>query len=61
MRKENKTLVELKNTFTGDIVICRDVMDISESNGMKFIRVFKEDHPERTFLVNREAFKILTK
>jgi hypothetical protein len=35
--------------------------DISESNGMTFIRVFKEDHPERTFLVNREAFKILTK
>jgi hypothetical protein len=59
--KKVKDSIKLKNTFTGDIVICRDITDISESNGMTFIRVFKEDHPERTFLVNREAFKILTK
>jgi hypothetical protein len=52
---------KLKNRFTGDIVLCNDMNNITESNGMKFVRVYKQENPNRTFLVNLEAFTILDK
>lgn len=54
-------IVKLKNKFTGDIVFCKDLKDITEGNGMKFVKVFKEENPGRIFLVNLEAFVILDK
>jgi hypothetical protein len=53
-------LSELKNLYTGDIVFCKDLNDVIENDGIIFVRVFNKDNPERTFLVNRESFKILT-
>lgn len=52
---------KLKNRFTGDIVYCKDMNSITEANGMKFIKVYKEENPQRIFLVNLEAFTILDK
>ena len=52
---------KLKNRFTGDIVCCKDMNTITESNGMKFIKVYREENPQRTFLVNLDAFTILDK
>jgi hypothetical protein len=54
-------LVKLKNKFTGDIVFCKDIKDITEANGMKFIKVYKDENPSRTFLVNLDAFVTLDK
>lgn len=51
--------VKLKNIFNGEIVYCNDLNDITETNGVKFIKVFKEENLERTFLVNKEAFEIV--
>jgi len=53
-------LLRLRNVYTGDIVFCKDLNDITESDELVFVRVFKQENPERTFLVNREAFKILS-
>jgi hypothetical protein len=53
-------LSEMKNYYTGDIVFCKDLNDVVENDGIVFVRVFKQENPERTFLVNREAFKILS-
>lgn len=52
-------LLRLKNVYTGEVVICEDINDVTEGNGIVFIRVFKEEYPHRTFLVNKEAFKVL--
>ena len=52
-------IVKLKNIFNGEIVYCNDLNDITETNGVKFIKVFKEENLERTFLVNKEAFEIV--
>lgn len=52
-------LLKLKNVYTGEIVFCKDLNDITEGNGIVFVRVFKQENPQRTFLVNREAFTIL--
>lgn len=49
--------VKLKNIFNGEIVYCNDLNDITETNGVKFIKVFKEENLDRTFLVNKEAFE----
>jgi hypothetical protein len=54
-------VTKLKNKYTGDIFCTNDFNEIAEQNGIKFVRVFHENHPDRTFLVNRDAFEILTK
>ena len=56
-----KKVIKLKNKYTGDIFCTHNFDEIVEVNGIKFIRVFHESHPERNFLVNRDAFDILTK
>ena len=49
--------VKLKNIFNGEIVYCNDLNDITETNEVKFIKVFKEENLDRTFLVNKDAFE----
>lgn len=51
-------LLKLKNVYTGEIVLCEDLRDITEGDGKIFVKVFKEENPNRTFLVNREAFTV---
>ena len=53
--------VKLKNIYTGEVVFCSNLNETTESDGKVFVRVFKEDNTQRTFLVNREAFIILNK
>ena len=52
-------LLKLKNVYTGEIVLCKDLKDITEGDGKVVVKVFKEENPNRTFLVNREAFTVL--
>jgi len=52
-------VLKLKNRFTGEIVFCKNINDTSEGNGITFIKVWKEENPQRIFLVNREAFSIV--
>lgn len=53
--------VRMKNIYTGEIVFCKDLNETTEADNKVFVRVFKEENPQRFFLVNREAFTILTK
>jgi len=53
-----KQAVKLKNIFSGDIVLCSDIKETIQTDDKTFIRVFKEGNPNRTFLVNREAFVV---
>jgi len=56
-----KKLFKLENEFTGDIVYCWDIEKLKIIDGISFIYVFKAENKNRTFLVNRAAFKIVNK
>lgn len=57
---KNKT-VKLKNLYTGDIVFTENFDDIRKVNELELIEVFKEETPQRKYLVNRNAFETVTK
>lgn len=52
-------VLKLKNIFTGEVVFCKDINDTTEGQDYTFIKVWREENPQRIFLVNREAFTIL--
>jgi len=54
-------VVKLKNIYTGETVVCEKFEETVQSDGKVFVRVYKEENPLRTFLVNREAFVVLNK
>lgn len=56
-----KKSVKLKNTFTGDIVYCDNMKEVQENDNMRFIKVYRQENPERTFLVNKDAFVVMHK
>jgi hypothetical protein len=57
MKQEN--FVRLKNRYTGDFVFTKEYDNIYEQGGMKFIRVYNEKNPERTYMANRDAFEVV--
>jgi len=57
---EVENIVRLKNKYTGDIVYTKSYDTVDEQGGMKFIRVYNEKNPERTYMANREAFEVLS-
>lgn len=57
---EVENIVRLKNKYTGDIVYTKSYDTVDEQGGMKFIRVYNEKNPERTYMANKEAFEVLS-
>lgn len=56
-----KRTVRLQNIYNGDVVFTDDYENVKETDGIKFIQAYTENNINRKFLVNRDAFKILTK
>jgi hypothetical protein len=56
-------VVQLKNMYTGDIVITEKYDDVKKtSSEVNFIEVYSPQNPYRKFLVNRDAYvKVNTK
>ena len=54
-----QTLTILKNLYTNEIVHCINLNDVPDIDGNIFVRVFKPENPERTFLVNYKAFNVI--
>lgn len=61
MKKVKKPKVlKLKNRYNGEVVFTENFdTPFSEANGIKFIRVYTESNPGRTFLVNQEAYEVV--
>lgn len=62
--KKNKKpkLVILKNIYTKDIFHTLNYYTVEMvQDNIEFIRVFKPENPERTFLVNRQSFQKINK
>lgn len=60
MKKVEKVIV-LKNRYTGDVVHTKEYNKVENLNGVNFIKVYNPVNPARVYLVNREAFDIMTK
>ncbi len=50
---------KLKNIYTGDIVYCHNINETSLVDEKVFIKVYSEENPQRTFLVNKAAFNVI--
>ena len=58
MIKAKNNLVKLVNKYTKEEVYTRDYDDVIKEGANEFIRVFTQSNPQRTYLVNRQAFEI---
>lgn len=54
-------ITKLKNRYTGEIVFCRDIKKVIQENSYTFVQVYKEELPGRIYLVNLDAYIVLTK
>lgn len=54
-------VTKLKNKYTGEVVHCFDLKDTRVDGTTTFIKVFDPANPNRIYLVNKEAFVIITK
>ena len=53
--------VKLKNRYNGEIVYCKDINDVTAEGTYTFIKVYKEELPDRIYLVNKDAYVLVTK
>ena len=58
MYKAKTNPVKLINKYTKEEVYTRDYDDVIREGANEFIRVFAQSNPQRTYLVNRQAFEI---
>ena len=58
MSKVKKNPVRLINKYTQEEVYTRDYDDFTKDGSNEFIRVFNQNNPNRTYLVNRTAFVV---
>jgi hypothetical protein len=56
---QEKIPAKLKNIYNNEVVICDDVDNYRMEDGIPFVRVYKEENPKRTFLVNLKAYNII--
>jgi len=53
--------VKLQNLYTGEIVYTDAYHKFEKVNDVEFIMVYNDTNPNRKYLVNRLAYKILSK
>ena len=51
-------IIRLINKYTQEEVYTRNYDDVIKEGSNEFIRVFQQSNPQRTYLVNRQAFVI---
>ena len=54
-------ITRLKNRYTGEVVYCRDITKVIKDNSYTFVQVYKQELPARIYLVNLDAYEVLTK
>lgn len=56
MRMIKEKIIELKNIYTGEIVLSSNLYEKRVDGTMTFIQVYKSEDPQRKYLVNSAAF-----
>jgi len=59
MKKVKKDSIKLVNKYTKEEVFTRDYNDVIKDGNNEFIRVYESSNPQRTYLVNRQAFVVV--
>ncbi len=59
MKKVKNKSVKLVNKYTKEEVYTRDYDDVIKEGNNEFIRVYVQSNPNRTYLVNRQAFMVV--
>ena len=59
MYKAKNNLVKLVNKYTKEEVFTRDYDDVIREGANEFVRVFTQSNPQRTYLVNRQAYDVV--
>ena len=59
MTKVKNKSIKLVNKYTKEEVYTRDYDNVVKDGNNEFIRVFEPHNPNRTFLVNRQAFVVV--
>lgn len=59
-KQKSAKIIKLRNLYTGDIVFTDKYDTPPSTDGVTFIPVYSETNPQRIFLVNKQAFKVVT-
>jgi hypothetical protein len=59
MNKVKQNPVKLVNKYTQEEVYTRNYDDVIREGSNEFIRVFNNNNPQRTYLVNKNAFHVV--
>ena len=59
MNKVKLNPVKLVNKYTQEEVYTRNYDDVIREGSNEFIRVFNNNNPQRTYLVNKNAFNVV--
>jgi len=59
MNKVKQNPVKLVNKYTQEEVYTRNYDDVIREGSNEFIRVFNHSNPQRTYLVNKNAFHVV--
>lgn len=52
-----RSLTKLVNPVNNEVWFCKDVTNVTLVEGVEFIRVFKEDYPQRIHLIRKDALR----
>lgn len=58
--KQKKKTVRLVNPLNQEEWFCEDYNNITEVDGVVFVRVYKPSNPDRKFLMKRDALRKAT-
>jgi hypothetical protein len=59
MNKAKTNPTKLVNKYTKEEVYTRNYDDVIREGANEFVRVFTQSNPQRTYLVNRQAYDIV--
>jgi hypothetical protein len=59
MYKAKTNPTKLVNKYTKEEVYTRNYDDVIREGANEFVRVFSQSNPQRTYLVNRQAYDVV--
>lgn len=57
--KEVKPMKLINRYQNTDVVYCTDINDVIKDGNYNFVKVYKQENPNRLFLVNLDAFNVV--
>lgn len=52
-----RSIIKLVNPVNNEVWFCKDFSNVTLVEGVEFIRVYKEETPQRTHLIRKDALR----